>query len=195
MFDMKSDQKFGKSKGFGFVEFTEHNHALKALRHLNNNPNIFSPQKRPIVEFSIENKVALNKKKYRKDRNLNNNKQQMSSQNEELAEENIEYSGVMSRPDKPNHKIKAPKINKKLGEMKKQLKTRRKTIKKNKIKQNNEKRHQIKVEKRRLYKKVTNERQDSHDLHFNKRKNVFLDNQNGKRGEQKGVKKVKWFSQ
>jgi RNA recognition motif-containing protein len=27
-----------KSKGFGFVEFTEHIHALAALRKLNNNP-------------------------------------------------------------------------------------------------------------------------------------------------------------
>ena len=27
-----------RSKGFGFVEFTEHIHALAALRKLNNNP-------------------------------------------------------------------------------------------------------------------------------------------------------------
>ena len=31
-----------RSKGIGFVEFTEHEHALCALRQLNNNPAAFS---------------------------------------------------------------------------------------------------------------------------------------------------------
>ncbi|KAH7643328.1 rna-binding protein 28-like protein [Dermatophagoides farinae] len=63
--DGQGQKKFGSSKGFGFVEFEQHSHALKALRYLNNNPTIFTADKRPIVEFSIENKVALNRKKYR----------------------------------------------------------------------------------------------------------------------------------
>ncbi len=44
-----------KSKGIGFVEFAEHEHALCALRQLNNNPAPFGKEKRPIVEFAIEN--------------------------------------------------------------------------------------------------------------------------------------------
>lgn len=32
----------GKSKEYGFVTFTTHEDALKALRSINNNPNIFS---------------------------------------------------------------------------------------------------------------------------------------------------------
>jgi len=32
---------------------------LKVLRHLNNNPAIFTDMKRPIVEFSLENRLAL----------------------------------------------------------------------------------------------------------------------------------------
>lgn len=32
----------GKSKEYGFVTFTTHEDALKALRSVNNNPNIFS---------------------------------------------------------------------------------------------------------------------------------------------------------
>lgn len=32
----------GKSKEHGFVAFTTHEDALKALRNINNNPNIFS---------------------------------------------------------------------------------------------------------------------------------------------------------
>ncbi len=30
-------------------------HAIAALRQLNNNPKIFGPNRRPIVEFSVEN--------------------------------------------------------------------------------------------------------------------------------------------
>ena len=194
MFDRKkSELKFGKSKGFGFVEFKEHIHAMKALRNLNNNPNIFSPQKRPIVEFSIENKVALNKKRHRIERNLKNNQKNSLENIEDLPEEDIDYSGVMSRPDKPNQKVKAPKVNRKLGEMQKQLKTRKKKILKNKIKENKEKRHKVKVEKRKINKKETNETQDSHDLHYKKRKHVFTDID--KRNASKTVKKVKWFTE
>uniref|UniRef100_A0A673LK48 RRM domain-containing protein n=1 Tax=Sinocyclocheilus rhinocerous TaxID=307959 RepID=A0A673LK48_9TELE len=56
MYDKKPirGQVIGKSLGYGFVAFKEHEHALQALRHLNNNPDIFGPQKRPIVEFSLE---------------------------------------------------------------------------------------------------------------------------------------------
>lgn len=35
----------GKSKEYGFVTFTNHEDALKALRSINNNPNIFSKHK------------------------------------------------------------------------------------------------------------------------------------------------------
>ena len=35
----------GKSRGFGFVAFTDHQHALAALRHLNNNPEVFTNEK------------------------------------------------------------------------------------------------------------------------------------------------------
>ncbi|CAG9764188.1 unnamed protein product [Ceutorhynchus assimilis] len=52
----------GESKQFGFVAFTSHQHALTALRSLNNNPNVFSTQKRPIITFSIESKAALKAK-------------------------------------------------------------------------------------------------------------------------------------
>lgn len=64
--------KFAGSKGFAFVQFTEHDHALRALRKLNNNPTVFSSTKRPIVEFSIENKFALNKLKRRAEKQAEN---------------------------------------------------------------------------------------------------------------------------
>ncbi|XP_064596036.1 LOW QUALITY PROTEIN: RNA-binding protein 28-like [Liolophura sinensis] len=58
----------GKSRGYGFVEFTEHHHALEALRKTNNNPEIFGEKKRPVVEFSLENKTALEAKRKRWER-------------------------------------------------------------------------------------------------------------------------------
>ena len=50
----------GESKGFGFLAFESHEDALQCLRKLNNNPAIFGKNNRPIVEFSIENRKAVN---------------------------------------------------------------------------------------------------------------------------------------
>ncbi|CAN6686052.1 unnamed protein product [Malus baccata var. baccata] len=47
------------SRGAAFVEFTEHQHALVALRVLNNNPETFGPEHRPIVEFALDNVQKL----------------------------------------------------------------------------------------------------------------------------------------
>ncbi|XP_020857947.1 RNA-binding protein 28 isoform X2 [Phascolarctos cinereus] len=60
----------GQSLGYAFVEFEEHEHALAALRHINNNPEVFGPQKRPIVEFSLEDRRKLKMKELRAQRNL-----------------------------------------------------------------------------------------------------------------------------
>lgn len=47
MYDKKplKGQVMGQSLGYGFVQFKEHEHALGALRFLNNNPDIFGPNK------------------------------------------------------------------------------------------------------------------------------------------------------
>ncbi|KAI3977932.1 hypothetical protein MKX01_034932 [Papaver californicum] len=47
------------SRGVAFIEFTEHQHALVALRVLNNNPETFGPEHRPIVEFALDNIQTL----------------------------------------------------------------------------------------------------------------------------------------
>ncbi|CAG0909403.1 unnamed protein product [Cyprideis torosa] len=54
-----------KSKGYGFVTFAVHEDALDALRKVNNNPHIFTALRRPVVEFSVENKAALEAKEKR----------------------------------------------------------------------------------------------------------------------------------
>ncbi|XP_065847373.1 uncharacterized protein [Euphorbia lathyris] len=51
--------KKSHARGVAFVEFTEHEHALVALRVLNNNPETFGPEYRPIVEFAIDNVQKL----------------------------------------------------------------------------------------------------------------------------------------
>ncbi|CAH1799491.1 unnamed protein product, partial [Owenia fusiformis] len=63
-----NEKGVAKSRGYAFIEFTEHKHALAALRQTNNNPAIFGEKKRPIVEFSLENTAALNAKKKRMER-------------------------------------------------------------------------------------------------------------------------------
>lgn len=60
----------GQSLGYAFAEFQKHEHALRALRHINNNPEIFGPQKRPIVEFSLEDRRKLRVKELRMQRSL-----------------------------------------------------------------------------------------------------------------------------
>ncbi|CAN0361180.1 unnamed protein product, partial [Discosporangium mesarthrocarpum] len=66
------------SKGYGFVEFSNHGQALAALRHLNNNPAYSSSARsvgavkgessRLIVEFSVENHAKLKLQQNRKEK-------------------------------------------------------------------------------------------------------------------------------
>ncbi|NXG39616.1 RBM28 protein, partial [Dromaius novaehollandiae] len=69
----------GQSLGYAFVEFAEHEQALAALRHTNNNPQLFGPQKRPIVEFSLEDRRKLKMKEQRAQRSLHQRKRKPSS--------------------------------------------------------------------------------------------------------------------
>ncbi|KAG7523249.1 RNA-binding protein 28 isoform X2 [Solea senegalensis] len=71
MYDKKpvKGQATGQSLGYGFVQFHDHEHALSTLRHLNNNPDIFGANKRPIVEFSLEDSRKLKMKELRQQKN------------------------------------------------------------------------------------------------------------------------------
>ncbi|CBZ29676.1 putative RNA-binding protein [Leishmania mexicana MHOM/GT/2001/U1103] len=51
----------GVSRGYGFIEFVNHNVALNTLRMLNNNPTVFGDQRRLMVSFAIENMSAVQK--------------------------------------------------------------------------------------------------------------------------------------
>ena len=63
----------GSSKGYGFVSYTAHEAALNALRKVNNNPLVFKKEQRPIVEFSIENRTALNARQKRLEKSREKN--------------------------------------------------------------------------------------------------------------------------
>lgn len=83
------DSGRGPSKQYGFVTFSEHENALTALRNLNNNPNIFSVNKRPIVVFSIENRSAIVAKQKRLEKSKEHNKGKNSNSNDTKTEKNI----------------------------------------------------------------------------------------------------------
>ncbi|XP_043472626.1 RNA-binding protein 28-like isoform X2 [Leptopilina heterotoma] len=133
----------GESKEYGFVSFTSHEDALKALRSINNNPNIFSKQKRPIVAFSIENRVIINAKQKRFNKSRENNP--LWTGNKEKSEEpqkkrrkfekeqkpktsSDSYQGIMSQPSKIKGKPTF-KVEKQAGLYKDLLKNQKKQTK------------------------------------------------------------------
>ena len=86
--DSSSKGSVGASKGFGFVSYTSHESAINALRKVNNNPLVFKKEQRPIVEFSIENKTALNARQKRLQKSREKNplwKGNKSQNNPEIA--------------------------------------------------------------------------------------------------------------
>ncbi|XP_037087780.1 RNA-binding protein 28-like, partial [Pollicipes pollicipes] len=65
----------GQSKEYGFVTFAEHEQSLAALRNINNNPEIFTQNRRPIVEFAVENRTALEARRRREEKSRQMNTQ------------------------------------------------------------------------------------------------------------------------
>nr|XP_033814929.1 RNA-binding protein 28 isoform X2 [Geotrypetes seraphini] len=80
-----SKKSSGQSLGYAFVEFLEHDHALAALRHANNNPDLFGPHKRPIVEFSLEDRRKLKLKERRVELSLQKLRQKQEAEGKRIA--------------------------------------------------------------------------------------------------------------
>jgi len=111
MRDLKSlvEGNVHPSKGYGFITFSKHEDALQALRNINNNPTIFSAEKRPIVEFSVENRAAVKAKLLRVQKskeNFRNVKLDVSKKNRTVyaqdESEVPEFSGAKADPKVKN---------------------------------------------------------------------------------------------
>ncbi|CAH8309150.1 unnamed protein product [Eruca vesicaria subsp. sativa] len=78
------------SRGVAFVEFTEPDHALVALRVLNNNPETFGPQHRPVIEFAVDNvqKLKVHKANQQQQRNRYNESKEQRENSEAQGEDN-----------------------------------------------------------------------------------------------------------
>ncbi|XP_044139356.1 RNA-binding protein 28 isoform X1 [Bufo gargarizans] len=97
----------GQSLGYAFLEFAEHEHALTALRQVNNNPDLFGPKKRPIVEFSLEDLNKLKIKERRAQRSLEVLKQKQAK--EQAADTSVAQPSLTNAKKKSkNKKANAP---------------------------------------------------------------------------------------
>lgn len=78
------------SRGVAFVEFTEPDHALVALRVLNNNPETFGPQHRPVIEFAVDNvqKLKVHKANQQQQRNRYNESKEQRENGQAQGEDN-----------------------------------------------------------------------------------------------------------
>ncbi|XP_075713679.1 RNA-binding protein 28 [Rhinoderma darwinii] len=92
----------GQSLGYAFVAFIEHEHALAALRQVNNNPDLFGPKKRPIVEFSLEDMNKLKIKERRVQRSLEVLRQKQAK--EQAAGTAVKQPAQTSDQKKPKNK-------------------------------------------------------------------------------------------
>ncbi|XP_053206856.1 RNA-binding protein 28-like [Panonychus citri] len=128
--NVKKD-KLTKGTGFGFVTFKRHCDALQCLRRLNNNPEIFTTHRRPIVEFSIENLSAVRKKRNNGDFKYD---EEDHTDATDIPDEDLTYMGVKAKPFREDEPIVLPKINRKMHENVKKLKERGKALKKEKRK-------------------------------------------------------------
>lgn len=99
----------GKSKEYGFVCFTNHEDALTALRNINNNPSIFSPNRRPIISFSIENRIMVNAKQKRIQKSREQNPLWPGHKEKRKADEtNDKKSAKKSRIESPGESDAKP---------------------------------------------------------------------------------------
>ncbi|KAF9913988.1 RNA recognition motif-containing protein [Lobosporangium transversale] len=79
-----------RSKGYGFLEYSTHAHALAGLRWLNNNPTLFGAKKCLIVEFSVENVMVNKQRDERETRRVMKRKRNENDEEEEEEEEGQE---------------------------------------------------------------------------------------------------------
>lgn len=112
----KSTESLGPSKGIAFIEFKSHDHSLCALRELNNNPDIWGKDHRPIVEFAIDNVQVLKKREAMLDRQKRKRAEEdngvSKSENNKATTPSTRAPKAAAKPTKPGEE--APKSKRKL---------------------------------------------------------------------------------
>ncbi|KAJ1611355.1 nucleolar protein NOP4 and rrm domain-containing protein [Cryptosporidium canis] len=81
--------KTSKSRGFAFVNTISHSFSSTLLEILNNNPKAFTYEKRPIVEFAIDDKRALFIQRKRIKKNFNKCKDRNSNSMDNIQKKAI----------------------------------------------------------------------------------------------------------
>jgi nucleolar protein 4 len=108
---LRETSELGTSKGIAFIEFKGHDHALCALRELNNNPDIWGKDHRPIIEFAIDNVQALRKREIK------------------LQRQKLAAAGELpEKPDKAEKKKKKKKEETEEAKSKRKLKMERRAM-------------------------------------------------------------------
>lgn len=194
----KTTNQFSTSKGFGFVSFSTHRHALRVLRALNNSPTTFTKERRPIVEFTVENMNALTK-----------NKQFIIKESLELGLENEyvnhSWAGFQSKPFETQDKVINPITNKRMKDKKKRLQERIKEqkVEKREEKSNKQRKESIKLKRERIQenrplnksKKVVQDPSIDREMKFlSKLSTQSTTTNQTARPKSKLIKKKKWFS-
>ena len=213
MRDMANKQAgVAASKEYSFVSLAQHEHALLLLRNLNNNPNIFGADRRPIVDFSIENRKALLARQMREEKSRTNNPNFKGDKTSNIlarykntdtkaagrtADAKRDFSGAIADPkvktlpkhtgEKIRHKDRASKISRK--DLRK-AEQDRKNPKKRKLRQESEAVIKEPPQKKQKVKRLNNE--DKKDLKEHKAFDELVNKYRSRFASNQTVVK-KWF--
>ncbi|KAH9373374.1 hypothetical protein HPB48_018427 [Haemaphysalis longicornis] len=175
-----------ESHGYGFVTFTRHEDALAALRMLNNNPSIFGPNKRPIVEFCLENKAAL----VAKERRLQRSKKKLQELRENPDKE-VPAAKVAAVPPERKAAFMGAAANRNMKGLPThsgpKVRTKKGRAGKQKPLPNNKKAKRGIKQKRKMFNKKPQVEKDSFGTMVDKHKKAHSK-------QIAGVQKKKWFS-
>ena len=183
------------------MAFRRHEDALALLRAVNNNPSVFTPDARPIVEFSIESKKAVNAREKRLQKSRENNpnfarggkggsasstatseaEAFQRKESKDVIEDKPEFMGSLNNP-------KQRKLPSHVGEKVRHDPTRGGKISRKDLRKQEKERKDPKLRKKR---KLQREQQEAQETAAKKAKVEGEDNNNEKKKAKKDKKKKK----
>ena len=102
---IRDKERNNHSRGYGFVDFKFHEHALIALRGINNNPSILGSKQRMFVEFAVDNMQKLNIMKLKQER-WQTKARHLGPESKEKPEKKEKKDAKFERPQgKMNYKV------------------------------------------------------------------------------------------